>query len=431
MGTHIAIIDDGINEKRYDVGKLKYNIEITQTLHIRSRTDYDPFLPSHGTTCAAIIKKYSPDVSLSSVKVLNDDAIKGMKAQLVKALEWCTDHNVHLVNLSLGTIDYRDFKEIEAAVKKAVYRGMVLVAACNNRNVFTCPASLKEVIGVKCDLSGTLKSQEYSYNSFMFDGIEITAGSIHQLMKFTGESKNTSPCNSFATPLITSVVNRIMEKNPSISLDGIKEELARKAFALPDEKINYVYRDYQCVQPDINIPIIILYDYASIGYGEVKNKLYQLFRIDGYNAISVCQENSEEDTCNGVVSMESFVKDGNATYYQALKEIYHVYDPDIMVINMDNHNIEGDFIKELEASLEIDINIFITNSIDDKVMEHIQKNDESKNILLTKQNKEAIICEKAIIFSDADETTIDRVYKYILSLFEANDRNKGSIVNNT
>jgi len=427
MGTHIAIIDDGIDEKYYDVGQLKYNIEITQTLYIRQRTDYDPLLPSHGTTCAAIIKKYAPNVSLSSVKVLNEDTEKGMKAQLVKALEWCVDNNVHLVNLSIGTIDYRDFGEIEAAVKKAINRGMVIVAACNNRNVFTCPASLKEVIGVKCDLSGTLKAQEYICNSFMPDGIEITSGSIHQLIKYNGESKTTSPCNSFAAPLITAVVNGIIEKKPGITLDGIKEELARKALVLPDKKINYEHSDYKCIQSDIDIPLIIIYDYASIGYSEVKNKLYQLFRIDGYNAISICQASSEEDTCNGVVSIESFIKSGNATYNQALKEIYNVYDPDIMIINIDNHNVERDCIKELEASLEIDIKIFILNEIDDKVTEHIHKSDESKSILLlTQQNKEAMICDRAIAFNCSNDSTIYRVYTYILSLFEVNDSKNGS-----
>ena len=66
----IAVIDDGISEKLYDVGQLRHNILITPELHVIERAGYDPFLPSHGTTCAAIIKKYAPDAVLSSIKVL-------------------------------------------------------------------------------------------------------------------------------------------------------------------------------------------------------------------------------------------------------------------------------------------------------------------------------------------------------------------------
>lgn len=34
---HIAIIDDGVNEKLYKTGELKYNIEITPELHVSER----------------------------------------------------------------------------------------------------------------------------------------------------------------------------------------------------------------------------------------------------------------------------------------------------------------------------------------------------------------------------------------------------------
>ena len=110
---NVAIIDDGINQNLYAIGKLNHNIQITHELHIHERVEYDPFLPSHGTTCAAVIKKYALDAILSSVKILNDDSNKGMKTQLIRALEWCVENDIRLVNLSLGTIDYKDFNEVQ------------------------------------------------------------------------------------------------------------------------------------------------------------------------------------------------------------------------------------------------------------------------------------------------------------------------------
>jgi subtilisin family serine protease len=201
---HVAVIDDGINEKLYNTGCLLHNIEITNELEIWERADYDPYSPSHGTTCAAIIRRYSPDTVLSSIKILSDISQHGMREQLLKALDWCIANNVRLVNLSLGTIDYRDFDAIRAAINNAYKKGVLIIAACNNKNVFTYPAALSNVLGVKCYKNGAhyhenLKLQTkssklgHSYNSYALDGIEITATSEHNLTQYNGEESYTQP----------------------------------------------------------------------------------------------------------------------------------------------------------------------------------------------------------------------------------------------
>lgn len=113
----VAILDAGANEKLHNMGFLAHNIEITSDLQIHKREDYDPLFPSYGTNCAAIIKKYTNDAILSSVKILNNDSHKGMKEQLILALKWCADNGINIANLSFGTIDFRDFIEIRDVVK--------------------------------------------------------------------------------------------------------------------------------------------------------------------------------------------------------------------------------------------------------------------------------------------------------------------------
>ncbi|MDF2989340.1 MAG: peptidase and in kexin sedolisin, partial [Eubacterium sp.] len=197
---HIAIIDDGINDKFYGTGELKFNIQITSEGKICERAGYDTLMPSHGTTCAAIIKSYTPDVFLSSVKILDQSTHTGKKSQLIAALKWCMQNGIKLVNLSLGTVDFRDFADIERAAGFFAEHGGIIIAACNNRNIFTCPAALEKVIGVRCDISKTLKEREFIYNPAPPDGIEITACGSHQLIKYNGKRKITSNSNSFATP---------------------------------------------------------------------------------------------------------------------------------------------------------------------------------------------------------------------------------------
>ncbi|WP_261781581.1 S8 family serine peptidase [Clostridium botulinum] len=106
---NVAIIDDGVNEKLYNTGVLKYNIEITPNLMIRERKKYDKYKSSHGTTCAAIIKKYLPYSVLSSIKILNDKC-EGSVEQLSLALKLCADKEINLINLSLGSTYFDDFE---------------------------------------------------------------------------------------------------------------------------------------------------------------------------------------------------------------------------------------------------------------------------------------------------------------------------------
>ena len=139
------------------------------------------------------------------------------------------DNNIKLVNLSLGTIDFRDYEEVRKAVNYVARKGVIIVAVCNNGNIFTQPASLSNVIGVKCDIEGKLQEGQYRYNCYPLDGIEITACAVHFLVKYDGGEKTTAPCNSFATPMITAIVYNILYQNPAMSFQEIKRKLAEGA----------------------------------------------------------------------------------------------------------------------------------------------------------------------------------------------------------
>ncbi|MCX7745302.1 MAG: S8 family serine peptidase [Clostridia bacterium] len=246
--VRIAIIDDGINEKLFNTGPLVQNIEITPDLKIKQRKAYDPYEMSHGTTCAAIIKKYAPKVQLTSVKILSDDTKRSMNGQLIKAIQWCVEQGITLVNLSLGTIHFRDFDEIQRVVGQAYQKGLIIVAACNNRNVFTYPASLSTVIGVKCIRDGDM-GRKYLYHPYSIDGIEISANGRHELINHLGETIATASCNSFAAPLITAEVAKLLKRYSKLTLEAVREKLwkatkpGKAVLNLP-----YLYRDFSWIE---------------------------------------------------------------------------------------------------------------------------------------------------------------------------------------
>jgi len=371
----IAIIDDGINEGLYNTGALLYNIEITSGLEIRRRTGYDPFLPSHGTTCAAIIKKYAPDAVVGSIKILNDSTKRGMKNQLVKALEWCAGNGIRLVNVSLGTIDYRDFDEVGSVVKNAREKGLVIVAACNNRNIYTCPASLQDVIGVKCDLSKSLKEGEFVYNCFAPDGIEITGCAGHSVTSHSGNSKITSRSNSFAAPMITAVVHEIIKNNQGIALTGIREELKKRSVK-KTVRINNPLDERSVNFKEIDVPIIAVFAGTEKTAADIAGIFAGLFREDGYNTAI-------------------------AAHKESLRMVYAVYDPDVILIAVHS----PDELKKLDRAFKIDILIHCGRGDAGDVKESLRDGSDAGIITLSDDAKAA----------DA--------YKCIIGIFERKEKN--------
>ncbi len=389
LPINIAVIDDGVNEKLYQTGKLEYNLEITHDLTVCDRVSYDPFLPSHGTTCAAIIKKYSPEANISSIKILDSSSRTGMKAQLIRALKWCADNSIRIVNLSLGTVDYRDFNEVKEAVDYAFEKNVIIVAACNNRNIFTCPASFEKVIGVRCNFTEILKEGEYTFNFDCMDGINIASCAKHNLKKYDGTEKATNECNSYAAPMVTAYVYNLLINNPNMGFHEIIERLQQGA-----NKKNYT----DCIrfirnpkEPDI--PVILVYNNSSI-HGFEK-ELITIFRNDGYNALCVYENINESDYCNGYINSRHFSNREFPSVKKSFYNICEIFSPDILLFTYNNQKSTKVQITELEE-LDADIEICLNNSSDINVKSSYETR----------------------IFNYNNNNKLEQVYSYILELFE-------------
>jgi hypothetical protein len=226
--TLIAVIDDGVNPLYFHNRPLIYDIEISTTLRIRKVHKHSPHFLTHGTFCAGIIKKNAPQADICSIKVLNKNH-RGSVYQTVKALEWCINNNIRLINMSIGTVNPKDFASINKIVDKVCDSGILIVAATSNNNKITYPACLEKVIGVRCCPDKTLRDQEYYYNFEASRGIEIICNGVHFLKGPNNQTYFVGPSNSFATSLMCSIIYGIIENNSNASITDIKEKLKNKA----------------------------------------------------------------------------------------------------------------------------------------------------------------------------------------------------------
>lgn len=240
----VCLIDDGVNEHLFHIGTLKYNKEIKDNLKIINRKHYDQHFKSHGTVCAGIIKKYAPAARLSSVKILNEkNNRKGTTKQLITALYWCLANHIKIVNLSLGSTSFLDFAAIRDCVNEVAEQGLIMVAASNNNGLFTLPASLTNVIGVKS--SDDLNSNSYVFDPYPYDGVDVITSGKHSIPSEQGEVFETNNSNSFAAPFITGRVHGILTENPFFTLEDIKKELYTHSISNKSS-----YNPYLIINPD-------------------------------------------------------------------------------------------------------------------------------------------------------------------------------------
>lgn len=94
----VAIIDSGIHADHPHVGRVAGGVTISAD---GVSSDWRDRL-GHGTAVAGAIREKSPDAELYAVKVF-DRRLSANIDVLIRALEWCVENRMDLINLSLGT----------------------------------------------------------------------------------------------------------------------------------------------------------------------------------------------------------------------------------------------------------------------------------------------------------------------------------------
>ncbi len=304
---NIAVIDDGINEKYFkNIGKLVHNIEVSPDCNIKQRSGYDAYSISHGTICGSIIKKGSPDTYLSSIKILDSKTKVSNKNQLIKAIKWCIHNGIDLINLSLGSSCFEDYKLLKDIVGELYINDVVIVAAMNNKDIITYPASFGNVIGVKTCKTEKLGEFEYLFMDTPLDGIEIHACSSYMLRDCKGEIYVSNLSNSYAAPAITSKVANLMEDCGKLGLDEIRWNLALESKNKDKRIFTYFHRSLEWVENTIAFCI----NYNWLPLEKVKNCSINIQKIVDINTDKI--ENVFE-RINDYLKNEEYILDGIGT----------------------------------------------------------------------------------------------------------------------
>jgi len=393
--TKIALIDDGVNSSEFNTPQISANIEISINGFVKDIKNYGIQINSHGTICAAIIQKYlkHPDVDFISIKILDSITKRGNVNQLIYALNWCIDNNVDVINCSFGTIEHTDFNIVRDIINKTAEKRIVIVSAINNRNIYSLPACLYNVIGVKNNFlynNGAFKLRWHS-----FDDTEIVTSGVHELRKNNNEVFKTPTANSYAAPVITAFVSDCIFENGKLSYDEILLKLESNAkivigeytplnpyiWNVSDDKYETIldkwnYNEYnniiskylKSVTKEIDVPIINIYGASRrVCIDFIFSLLKKLKEYDFYYRIIT--EYVEELKYGFIVFPKNYDK---LTF---CSDIYYKFKNEILVLHL---------FDKFNCDVNIEINNTITISCYDSNISkifHLYSLDESIHYL--------------------------------------------------
>lgn len=148
------------------------------------------------------------------------------------------------------------------------------MAALDNNEYVTIPASYPFVIGVRSDRENHLNPGEiaYSYEDLLY--ADIYANCNFDILRKIGHT----PSNSFAVPVVAAKINDWINKNKNV-YNMLKQ---KKYYTI---KSNTVDKEGQCLKvPNPMVPIVVIYDKDSkfVCYicREVMDSLFSKYEIE-------------------------------------------------------------------------------------------------------------------------------------------------------
>ena len=281
----VALIDDGLSAniynfffffkiKSYHIDKNNNFLELKRILSFKS---------THADICFRIIDYYiNQNYELIDIDISNDYSENCNLNNLILALKWCTSKKIDLINLSVGTIYYKDFYIIDKYLKILKEQGKVIVASYSNDMILTLPAASDNVIGVRCSINNCNSGGEYYLESDLFGKTAVVSSELNNLFpKLRKYYLNNF--NSYATAYVSFLIFKIIENGSSGMEDVLKkfEELSCN-FKLK--------KDFKVYNKKNNIPLVGFNVSDNIFYDFVE-KTRDYFYCENYRVFFIGDKN--------------------------------------------------------------------------------------------------------------------------------------------
>ncbi len=349
----IAIIDGGI----LDVGILKN--KVNKKIKFLIEDESKDFVQNgqlafvHGTTCAKIINRICPNAYFTDLMVMQRDGTTEI-SKLLEALDWCLNHEVKLIHLSLGTVNYFDVGPLEECVRTLLENNVIIVAAYNNYNIRTYPAAFEGVFGVRQDRIGILNNNQFLFQS------QPDYGRENSIVAHWWGSDGRQRANSYAAPVITGYAAKALCENIDADFYAVLEFLEKNAVldrqyqyyiesVIHKSKNGNMGNDIENKE-SVNIPVIA----GERVCCRTMQMLVKKFESEGFQVLLLQEGSTDIET----IPME-YYGGKDVPLARILYTVNIIYKPDIIFLNFLYENTYGETEKsEIDMLISHDFNIY-------------------------------------------------------------------------
>ena len=239
-GVGVAVLDTGIADVAEIRGRVKVSYSLDRTDN-RWTTVHAHDTYGHGTHVAGLVAGshvgVAPGAELTNVIMIRKGT--GMLSDFVSALEFVAgDPEISILNMSAGIRGYRG--GMRTAIESVMQTGVLPVIAIGNegRNTSRSPGNYPQVLSVGAS------TKDNKVASFSGGGTMVLEPQSYGIPDLVAPGDGVTSCvmnggfeswsgTSMATPLVSGLAALIIERNPTITVADLQEELLGAVRRLP------------------------------------------------------------------------------------------------------------------------------------------------------------------------------------------------------
>ncbi len=322
----VGVIDTGAQINHPDLKNVisPYSADVTGSTPVLLKDCDAPAKDNHGTGVASIIAaEANNNTQMAGVaSCYNNDVVEILAVQTstyyastndyrftienqIKAMNYCAEQGVKVVNMSLGGYTYNSAREAE--INKITDVGIIVVCAAGNDSVTTShyPSDSEKAISVAATTS-TDKLAGFSNYGSQKD-ICAPGSSIYMLNKNSGAYYGSG--TSMASPVVAAVAAMMCSVNSNLNYFDVKRIMANTATELADEasrnKVPFgVVNAEKCIEYAVNYTPDTMFKHETETYQNLAYKKDAAIS-DIYSPESFPLENLVDGDTNSKVITES------------------------------------------------------------------------------------------------------------------------------
>lgn len=228
-GVRIAVIDSGVEIDHPALAGLTlvddlHVVDAGVQIEVKPGDGTDVF--GHGTAVSAVIRRIAPDAQIGSIRVLG--ANLGSRTVIIReGVRQAIDRGYHVLNCSFGCGLSEHIFQYKEWIDEAYLKGIHIVSACNNYDFTTpeWPGYFPSVVTVN------MAKSDDDHTFFYKPGhlVEFAARGVDVTLPWNNKATKEVTGSSFAAPIMSALVARLISKMPGLAPLEAKSILHRLA----------------------------------------------------------------------------------------------------------------------------------------------------------------------------------------------------------